>query len=357
MEFTGERLVPTAEGFDELFLEHAARYAFAASSVKGKRVLDAGCGCGYGAYHMARGGAAAVLGIDRSNEAIAYAGERFRAANLAWAVADVASTGLAPSSFDAIVAFEVFEHLQEPARLLDEAKRLLRPGGFLLVSTPNAATYVAGGPDGKNPFHYREYSPGEFAGLLRSRFGSVRLFAQAPLAGLAILPVGDPDPEKTVLGADIRPLGKPADSIWAEPRPIAASAEGSAFLVAIAAVEADASLPEVRPALFTGEADLAAGADRWSRAARETNDTLDRMEKELEGRTTWVRSLEKEIAERDSTIQRMQKEFDERSAWALDLDRKVREQARLIQRLCAAAPNAARAGASEVSTKREGADR
>src|SRR5439155_24964635 len=79
-EFTGERVIPGQVDAD-LLNEHLARYAFAARLCRGKQVLDAGCGAGYGSAELART-AAGVLGIDRSAEAVAFARAEYAAANL-----------------------------------------------------------------------------------------------------------------------------------------------------------------------------------------------------------------------------------------------------------------------------------
>src|ERR1700731_1170167 len=71
VEFTGERVIP-GQVNDDLWSEHVARYAFARRYADGKRVLDAGCGTGYGSAELAQS-AAAVTGVDISADAIEYA--------------------------------------------------------------------------------------------------------------------------------------------------------------------------------------------------------------------------------------------------------------------------------------------
>src|SRR5215467_1277008 len=84
-EFTGERVIPGEVDVD-LLNEHLARYAFAARLARGKRVLDAGCGAGYGSAELARA-ALSVVGIDISAEAVAYAGANYQLPNLTFEVA------------------------------------------------------------------------------------------------------------------------------------------------------------------------------------------------------------------------------------------------------------------------------
>ena len=80
-EFTGERVVPGQVDVD-LWNEHIARYAFAARLCRNRRVLDAGCGTGYGSAELALN-AQLVTGIDVSAEALAYAAENFNRAQSA----------------------------------------------------------------------------------------------------------------------------------------------------------------------------------------------------------------------------------------------------------------------------------
>src|SRR5882672_5108986 len=79
-EFTGERVIPGQVDAD-LLNEHFARYAFASRLSHRKRVLDAGCGSGYGSAELARA-AADVLGVDSSPDAIAFARSKYAAPNL-----------------------------------------------------------------------------------------------------------------------------------------------------------------------------------------------------------------------------------------------------------------------------------
>src|SRR4051812_20160464 len=79
-EFTGERVIPGQVDVD-LLNEHLARYTFAARLARGKRVLDAGCGAGYGAAELAHV-AQAVMGIDCPQEAVGFARENYRLPNL-----------------------------------------------------------------------------------------------------------------------------------------------------------------------------------------------------------------------------------------------------------------------------------
>jgi SAM-dependent methyltransferase len=169
-EDTIERIEDPATTSRENLAWHLARYAFAAGLIRpSDTVLDAACGVGYGAATLARAGAR-VVAVDCAREAVALAKSVGEPAALA--VADLHDLPFAADSFDGVICFEVLEHLTSPDRFLEHVVRVLRPGGWFVVSTPNPAFEV------ENPFHVHELSLGEFEQLLRSRFSTVELLGQ-----------------------------------------------------------------------------------------------------------------------------------------------------------------------------------
>ena len=123
------------------FQHHLARYQFALERMAGgERVLDAGCGTGYGS-HLLSQKAGFTIGADYSLPALEYAQGRYVAPNLAYAVMNCHRLALRGSQFDLVISFEVFEHLEDPLLFLRECHRVLRPGGRLILSTPNRAAW------------------------------------------------------------------------------------------------------------------------------------------------------------------------------------------------------------------------
>jgi ubiquinone/menaquinone biosynthesis C-methylase UbiE len=173
---------------DDLWSEHVARYAFARRYAQGKRVLDAGCGTGYGSAELAQA-AAEVTGIDISAEAIEYASANYKLPGLGFLEASCTAIPLPDASFDLIVAFEVIEHLSDYRAFLSECRRLLTADGMLIVSSPNrryyAETRAATGP---NPFHEHEFEAHEFARELGQIFTNVRLMLQNRVESFAFHP-------------------------------------------------------------------------------------------------------------------------------------------------------------------------
>ncbi len=173
LPFTGERFTPEAQG--KLWYEHWHRYAFALPLAKGRTVLDAACGEGYGSALLAQA-ARRVIGVDVSQRAVAHARERYRVcANIEYWVASCTELPLPDASVDLIVSFETIEHLETQERMLDEFRRVLSPQGWLLLSSPNRPVYSAEeGSD--NEFHVRELDRGELDALLQPRFAARRWF-------------------------------------------------------------------------------------------------------------------------------------------------------------------------------------
>jgi SAM-dependent methyltransferase len=177
LPFTGERFTP--ECVREIWYEHQHRYAFAAAQARGRRVLDAACGEGYGSALLAAAGARAVLGVDIDPATIAHARRRYgQGSVLRFECADVTALEHLPTaSFDLIVSFETLEHVAAQERMLDGFARLLAPGGLLMISTPDKRSY-SDERGFRNEHHVRELYRSEFEALLRARFPAVRLLGQ-----------------------------------------------------------------------------------------------------------------------------------------------------------------------------------
>ena len=183
LEFTGERFTP--ECVREIRYEHWARYAFALELARGKRVLDAACGEGYGSAMLA-GAAASVLGVDIAEDAIAHARSRYGAqANLRFLRGDCTALDAAPGSLDLVVSFETLEHVAAQENLIAGFARALTHDGILIVSSPDKRTYsdLSGF---RNEFHVRELYRDELLALLAPHFPQVRLYGQKLLFQSAI---------------------------------------------------------------------------------------------------------------------------------------------------------------------------
>jgi ubiquinone/menaquinone biosynthesis C-methylase UbiE len=187
VEFTGERVIP-GQVNDDLWSEHVARYAFARRYAQGKRVLDAGCGTGYGSAELAQS-AAEVTGVDIAADAVEFARTNYPLPGLQFIESSCTAIPFPPASFDLLVAFEVIEHLADYRAFLVECARLLTSEGLFIVSSPNKRYYsetrAATGP---NPFHEHEFEAEEFVRELENVFPSVRLLLQNRVESFAFHP-------------------------------------------------------------------------------------------------------------------------------------------------------------------------
>ncbi len=174
LEFTGERFTP--ECVREIAYEHWHRYAWASTLVQDKKVLDAACGEGYGS-HLLSACAKRVVGVDLSEDAIEHAKSRYGSERLAFRQGDVTRLDLNDDSMDVIVSFETLEHLEAQDAMLAEFRRVLRPDGFLLISSPDKKTY-SDETGYQNPYHAKELYRDEFEALLGRHFPAFRLFGQ-----------------------------------------------------------------------------------------------------------------------------------------------------------------------------------
>lgn len=184
LPWTGERVVPGVPEEEALFQFHWTRYSFAAANIHGGYVLDMGCGAGYGAHLLATSDPASyVIGMDIAPDAIAFAASRYQAPNLRYVVGDALAFPFARASFDLIVAFEVIEHLKNAQQAVERVRRLLKPDGMFIVSTPNRDVYSEGHEEPWNPYHVQEFSLPEFEALLSPYFPYVQIYGQSHAVG------------------------------------------------------------------------------------------------------------------------------------------------------------------------------
>lgn len=111
-------------------IDAARRYG---APIAGKRVLDLGCSGGFSASEYSRAGAASVVGLDIDSQAIEVARRTYP--HLEFAISSVSSLPLPDASIDTILAFDVFEHVAKVDTMLSECRRVLAPGGVLLLGT------------------------------------------------------------------------------------------------------------------------------------------------------------------------------------------------------------------------------
>jgi ubiquinone/menaquinone biosynthesis C-methylase UbiE len=358
MEFTGERVVP-GKVEPDLLNEHLSRYYFAQALVKDQRVLDLGCGTGYGAAILAKS-ARVVLALDVSQESIEFAKENYTAPNLKFLVSDCNQLAISSGSIDVVVCFEVVEHLGDQQTFLKEVRRVLRRDGVLVISTPNRIYYTEERKEA-NPFHVREFDYPEFSAFLKEQFEHVKIAFQNHVASIYI---GDACLERSVRSKMERPgdgLERSSNYFVA----VCSKTETGKDFEALAYLPAAANLLRERERhidlLETRVSELnqqvlqqqqASDAQsqwclelnrqvqertEWAMRLDERIKELDArllafqqqhelLEQELRERGAWAQRLSAELSERDQRITALQKEFDERVAWAGRLSTELSER-------------------------------
>lgn len=370
IEFTGERVIPGQVDVD-LWNEHRARYAFAARLAAGKRVLDAGCGAGYGSALLAEE-AASVTGIDVAPEAIVYATEHYAAAGVRYLEGSCSAMPLPDAAFDLVVSFEVIEHLADWQAFLLECRRVLAPDGVLLLSTPNRDTYAeARRLSGPNPFHAHEFDFDEFRQALEALFPHVHLYLQNHVEGIAFQPASSNGPGQLGLQQPDR-ASDPHDAHFflaacsASPHPApppfvyvpttANVLREREVHIAKLATDVDGLRQEKEKLveMFRQQEAALEAANRWSRGLDErlaaAATRIEELDAELQqtvtgyqvqvstldgenrSKTEWARELDQKLAAAAARILELQAESDAKNAWAVDLDQKLAAaSARIVQ--------------------------
>ena len=151
-----------------------ARYQIVVDSFRelGKRgkVLDVGCGDGYLMAQLAPH-AERVVGVEFEAKAVGFAREKLQSFSNCEVVQDSCYKLPFPDgSFDCATSTDVIEHLNEPKLHLSEIRRVLKPGGLLILTTPRRQ------PDRPvDVYHVTEFKPEELSALLREFFPDVQL--------------------------------------------------------------------------------------------------------------------------------------------------------------------------------------
>ncbi|HCC79306.1 MAG: hypothetical protein A2X25_06270 [Chloroflexi bacterium GWB2_49_20] len=179
IEPTTERLIVENYQSDQksylLYLMHVVTYKYSLNYVAGKKVLDYGCGSGYGTA-LIGDACLHITGVDISPEAIAHASSHFSAPNLSYL--QIERTEVAPlpfpdSSFDVVLSFQVIEHVEDVSAYLREIDRVLAPGGSVIIATPDRSTRLFSFQKPWNMWHLREYSQDELNKTMTMFFSNV----------------------------------------------------------------------------------------------------------------------------------------------------------------------------------------
>ncbi|MGH2906240.1 MAG: methyltransferase domain-containing protein [Solirubrobacterales bacterium] len=325
-ETAAERFDPARMRGELIEAEHLARYRFAAQAAPGKRVLDAGCGWGYGANMLAAAGAQSVVGVEIA-ETIVEAAAAIAVDGVEIRRGDVTKLDFAENSFDLIVCFEVIEHVEKRGEVLAEFARVLAPGGLLLISSPNRDVY-----GDRNPFHVFEYTAEEFDAFVGENFAHHRVMLQENWITSLISTI---DTFKQTEEADLGDLQLT--------KTVGRDANQSTYLVAVASQEALPDLP-AQTAVMTDNTELLKWHELWAAQDKylqelqqqlnavswdtilEIRSRLERRESDLIEAESIEHDLRREIAELRGEIETVLTEPVRRHVWRrIKLNRVLRK--------------------------------
>jgi GT2 family glycosyltransferase/SAM-dependent methyltransferase len=305
LAWTGERLTSTAG--PQVEIEHLHRYFLARALCRGLDVLDVASGEGYGSAFLAQT-ALSVIGVELDVKAVAHAQTTYVAPNLRYLQGDARRLPLIDACVDVVVSFETIEHFYQHDSFLAEVRRVLRPGGRFVVSSPERDVYSPAGTP-PNPHHVRELTRTELLTLLRGRFGNVLLQGQRPLLGSALVAEGPRSPGARALPLTFERRGpnrfEESEGLSRPVYLVAVASDApiedvpdSLYIESSAIEEALVQLPMARDAAQQATAALVKAGE----FARHLEAEVETRDHELAELRSYARHLETEVETRDREL-------------------------------------------------------
>lgn len=201
---TGERLLTGY--FDRFTIEHLHRYGLACRLAHNKKVLDIASGDGYGSNLLASI-AHSVVGVDIDSFVIEHAKNKYPKSNLRFVTGSADAIPVESATIDLVVSFETLEHHDKHEQMYAEIKRVLRPDGVLIISTPDRR-FCSDATDHRNAYHVKELYFEEFLELNQRHFKNLNIYSQKTVFGSLIVKHGNKDEFSMLRGdhSNIEPL-------------------------------------------------------------------------------------------------------------------------------------------------------
>jgi GT2 family glycosyltransferase/SAM-dependent methyltransferase/glycosyltransferase involved in cell wall biosynthesis len=282
LPFVGERLTAAISG--QVEIEHYHRYLLAREFCRDLDVLDVASGEGYGTALLAQVAKSAV-GIEVDAEVVTAACSEFQRSNLRYEQGDARNIPLPDASIDVAVSFETLEHFTEQDRFLSELRRVLRPNGLLIISTPDRDIYSPVNTP-PNPYHAHELSRAEFEAALARHFSHVSLASQRAILGSVIISAGN-DVSARSYERRSDTLIEGGDSLMRAP-----------YLIALAS---NVTLPPLPHSVYVYRSDL--DTDYQCRlAAEEVSRAAEKLASEAQGEISLLKARAAEATKSDEVV-------------------------------------------------------
>lgn len=317
MKYSGERFLPE-ECRGEIAAEHYQRYRLACQLVRGKIVLDAACGEGYGSSLLAQD-ADKVFGLDNDEATVADASEKYEAQNLTFMQGSIEKLPFEDAFFDVVVSYETIEHVNADIQrlFLAEVRRVLKPCGILIMSTPNKAVYTDM-VSGYNQFHIKEFYVEEYLDFLQKYFPHIQILCQYPDTGYFIAREGE--------AVTIAHPG--------------CSAEHSRYIIAICSgAEAGCSVNTESCTSFDDSMYYALYSEthRLEKELLNTKKEADmfqsRLEKDIAGQKQYIDRLENTILEQKAFVSHLEADLSSQTEYIRHLENDISAQKEYIRHL------------------------
>lgn len=176
----GERILPDIlkSPYERmLYAKHLFSYEYITTILPSDyNILEIGCGEGYGSYLISKY-FRNIIALDNNKETIDCAIKKYQAPNLKFIYYEGEILPFDDSSFDAVIAFQVIEHIKNDKAFVQQVVRILKDGGQFIATTPDKTYRLKPGQKPWYKYHIREYNKDELLDLLKPYFSNISIYA------------------------------------------------------------------------------------------------------------------------------------------------------------------------------------
>ena len=212
----GERVTHLCK--NDVYYAHLSIYNFALNVCKGKTVLDAGSGAGYGSAFLAEHGAKFVHAFDIEKKAVLFSRQNFTRPNLNYQVMGIEKiTGFAPKSLDVIFSSNALEHVPNVYPFFRSAWQLLRPDGILIIAVPPVIDEISRTDNINNAYHLNIWTPLQWYHVLNQYFEKIQPYIHYYNKPGTVLDFNNTPDQTSVNETDFTFIPVPLDELFHQP--------------------------------------------------------------------------------------------------------------------------------------------